>query len=411
MLESNQALLLDTRSSSAYSGWLVDGSIERGHIPGSRLFSADWIRFLDQAIISDRELKFRQTNLKTKTDHLLRDNYAAIILMDYNNKDAYVVANYLQDIVQCEMYYFNLLNWNGQRFTYPNFQKIVPAEWVNEIIQGNKPAFYETDHYKIFECDWGPHGITYMSSHIPNAFHIDTEDFEQAPAWTHRSLEDLYKFIDKYNIHPDETIILYSNGDQGAEYKTALILEALGFNYVHILNGGYTPWRIKKLNTERGIPKNIPPSSKPANLNINFEVLNNISKIKEYLATNNSRQVVDIRPWEEYRGEITGYDYIPKPGRIPGALYGGSWINYKNVDDTVPDKTHFLNALTKNNLNTTKDMIFFCGSAGWGAAMVYYFGKVFGMDNLSIYEGGWCEWQLDDKNPIDTEIIQSNDHD
>ena len=88
-----------------------------------------------------------------------------------------------------------------------------------------------------------------------------------------------------------------------------------------------------------------------------------------------------------------------------------SWIHYKNVDDTVPDKTHFLNTLMKHNLNTTEDMIFFCGSAGWGAAIIYYFGKVFGMDNLSIYEGGWCEWQLDANNPIDSELIPSNNND
>ncbi|MDK8502425.1 rhodanese-like domain-containing protein [Aerococcus sp. UMB1112A] len=404
--------LLDTRSATAYAGWLDDLRAGGGHIAGSRLFSADWILFLDQAIMSSREAKFRRDQLVERSQYFIQqNNIEKIVLIDDDPERCEQVGQFLAHFMpsDSQYFYYCFSDWKDRLESYPHYDKIVPATWLNAVISGQQPDHYTTSNYQIFECDWGRAGITYLSSHIPGAVHLDTEDFEQAPAWTHRSLEELQSFVEKYQIDPQATIILYSNGDQGAEYKTALILEALGYPHVRILSGGYSPWRIHGFATERGKDSPVHGDSVPFPVGADFSCLKSIEEVREICRGESLGSLVDIRQWAEYRGEMTGYDYIHQAGRIPGAVYGGSWVNYKNIDDSLPDQTYFSDQLSQHQLDLGQDLTLFCGSAGWGASILYYFAYVYGYTQLSLYEGGWCEWQLDPTNPIDTEVLPAKD--
>lgn len=408
LIQSDKATLLDTRSATDYSGWLEDLRAGGGHIEGSHLFSADWIFFLDQAIMSSREAKFRRDQLADRSQHLIHNNSTSIfVFIDTDLSRCEQVSQYLAnlDYSKSSCFYYCITDWEEPLKAYPHYDKIVSASWVNAVIAGQNPDHYHTKNYQIFECDWGRPGITYLSSHIPGAVHLDTEDFEQEPTWTHRSLEELQDFVHKYQINPQATIILYSNGDQGAEYKTALILEALGYSQVHVLSGGYTPWRMHGFPTERGYTLSTNTNSVVLPEKTDFSRFKTMEEVHKIRQKEHAGILVDIRQWKEYSGEITGYDYIKQPGRIPGAIYGGSWVNYKNIDDTIPDKAYFTEQLNQHQLDLDQNLTLFCGSAGWGACILYYFAYVYGYNNISIYEGGWCEWQLNPNNPIETELL------
>ena len=61
---------------------------------------------------------------------------------------------------------------------------------------------------------------------------------------------------------------------------------------------------------------------------------------KEILASPDAN-LVSVRSWPEYIGEVSGYNYIEKKGRIPGSVFGdcGSdayhMENYRNLDHTT----------------------------------------------------------------------------
>ncbi len=403
----NDVPVIDARSNCAYIGWQVDGAVSRGHIPQATDFSADWLRYLQEAILSKREKERRTEMLKTRLTEKSFAPDSPLIIYDSNGEDAAIVASYLKANGLTELYYFDLNDWDGPLATCPRYDKLVPPEWVNALIDKRLPVNKVFSDIKIFECNWGRESITFMGSHIPGAIHIDTDEFEEAPAWTHVSTDKLHDFLSLNGIKKDTFTVLYSTGDQGAEYKTAILLAALGVEHVVVLNGGYTAWRMKGLPTERGV--SVKPNSgtdiTPAEMAVDQRLVN-LQQAKQILSGERDGQLVDIREWLEYSGQVSGYDYIPKAGRIPGAVYGDSWLAYKNVDDTMRNLSEVQSIWQKCRIDPERPMAFFCGSAGWGAAMVEYFGNVSGISHLSVFEGGWCEWQLDESNPTDTEILE-----
>ena len=61
---------------------------------------------------------------------------------------------------------------------------------------------------------------------------------------------------------------------------------------------------------------------------------------KEILKSDN-KNLVSVRSWREYIGEVSGYNYIEKKGRIPGAIFANCGSdayhmeNYRNPDHTT----------------------------------------------------------------------------
>lgn len=398
--------IVDTRNSCAYIGWLIDGTERRGHIENSISISANWFKFLKEAVLTKNEKKNRKERLEKQISNSKLGNFELIILCDTHIENALIVKEYLEKNYNLNFLYFNINNWKGDLVYYPNFYKIVPPEWIYEVIQGKNPKFLKGNSYKIFECNWNGENITFLSSHIPQAVHIDTNEFEKSPEWICVSDDLLRVFLENNGITKDTAVILYSNGDQAAEYKTALVLEALGIENVYILNGGYEAWRMKKLPVEQGSIKKLSLKSEE-----NFNSLSesplfvSINEVKDIFEKGRDEQVIDIRAWEEYSARETGYDYISVKGRIPDAVYGGSWLDYKNIDDTMRDFEDIKDLLNKNKIDIHKRMIYFCGSAGWGAAMAVIYGQVAGNYNMAIFEGGWNEWVLDKSNKIDDKIL------
>lgn len=404
LAKSKNTGIFDTRSSNAYIGWLVDGAKKRGHIQGSRLMSADWIYYMEEAILSILEERRKSLVLEHRIKTLIQA-YDTIVLYDSGEGQSKTMYEYIVGMSSAKIYYFNLNDYEGSLEAYPNYHLLVPPEWIMQKIEKE-----EKSKYQIVECSWGSENIVFEASHIPGAIHLDTDEFEKEPEWVHRPIEDLKKMVVDNGLKKDMTVIFYSSGDQGAEFKSALILELIGFKDVRVMNGNYSQWRLRKYPVEHGIV------GKPENGEllsdtklISEEKLTSISQIKEILSNPKSRhQVVDIRQWLERSAQESGYKHIPKAGRIPNTVYGDSWYLYKNIDETIRDDKDIYQILKNQNINPNSPMHFFCGSAGWGASIVEKYFRVFGNVNAKIYEGGWGEWQLDPNNILDQEVLSDS---
>lgn len=390
--------IVDARSSDVYIGWARD-SERAGHIPYARLFSAEWLKPFWRESSVDYEVRLE---LQMESQGITPDKH--IIVYDENGEDAEKVLEYFASKGISNLYYYHLKNWDDDLFKYPNYRLVIPVWAVKDLIDGRKNRLVPDADFKIFEVDWKEPSKQYLDAHIPGAVHIDTNEFEIPPEWTHPGDEELFEFVSNNGITPDTTVIVYANQELGSPAKLSAILRYMGVKNVMCMNGTLKNWQEAGYPTEKGLVGKKPCKIDKEAYSFERSHVLDMKEIKRMLADPGLGTVIDTRGWRQYIGEDSGYDYLDRAGRIPGTV----WCWYPRLYSTPNDKMGNLEVMLKMwesvKIDMSRPMAFFCGSASWGASVCKLYGNVAGCENATIYEGGWCEWQYDLTNPIETGI-------
>ncbi|WP_330623512.1 MULTISPECIES: rhodanese-like domain-containing protein [Romboutsia] len=400
-LSDDSWVVVDTRINDAFNGWKLDEVERGGHIKGAVDFSANWLTV-------DSKDKEKTLDKALETKGIEKDKN--IVLYDANGKDAKEVANYLSEKGYKNLYTYNVADWAKDESlpmeSYENYEMIVPATIVNDILDGKKPETFENSkNIKIVEASWGEESEAYSKGHVPTSVHINTDTVEPPPQWMLASDEDLAKFANNYGFTKDDTVIV-TGPDVMASYRVAVVLRYIGINDVRVLNGGNDAWTSAGYELETKSNKPVAGNDFGATIPANPDLIDTQAELKEMLKDSNN-VLVDNRSWDEYIGKISGYSYHDKKGRIPGAVYGYAGTSattledYRNIDNTMRNADE-IKALWKDaGIDTNKHLIFMCGS-GWRAAEVLTYANVMGFDNASLYSDGWIGWSNDTSNPTET---------
>lgn len=400
-LSDDSWVVVDTRINDAFNGWKLDEVERGGHIKGAVDFSANWLTV-------DSKDKEKTLDKALETKGIEKDKN--IVLYDANGKDAKEVANYLSEKGYKNLYTYNVADWakdeNLPMESYENYEMIVPATIVNDILDGKKPETFENSkNIKIVEASWGEESEAYSKGHVPTSVHINTDTVEPPPQWMLASDEDLAKFANDYGFTKDDTVIV-TGPDVMASYRVAVVLRYIGINDVRVLNGGNNAWTSAGYELETKSNKPVAGNDFGATIPANPDLIDTQAELKEMLKDSNN-VLVDNRSWDEYIGKISGYSYHDKKGRIPGAVYGYAGTSattledYRNIDNTMRNADE-IKALWKDaGIDTNKHLMFMCGS-GWRAAEVLTYANVMGFDNTSLYSDGWIGWSNDTSNPTET---------
>ena len=400
-LSDDSWVVVDTRINDAFNGWKLDEVERGGHIKGAVDFSANWLTV-------DSKDKEKTLDKALETKGIEKDKN--IVLYDSNGKDAKEVANYLSEKGYKNLYTYNVADWAKDESlpmeSYENYEMIVPATIVNDILDGNKPETFENSkNIKIVEASWGEESEAYSKGHVPTSVHINTDTVEPPPQWMLASDEDLAKFANDYGFTKDDTVIV-TGPDVMASYRVAVVLRYIGINDVRVLNGGNNAWTSAGYELETKSNKPVAGNDFGATIPANPDLIDTQAELKEMLKDSNN-VLVDNRSWDEYIGKISGYSYHDKKGRIPGAVYGYAGTSattledYRNIDNTMRNAAE-IKALWKDaGIDTNKHLMFMCGS-GWRAAEVLTYANVMGFDNTSLYSDGWIGWSNDTSNPTET---------
>lgn len=400
-LSDDSWVVVDTRINDAFNGWKLDEVERGGHIKGAVDFSANWLTV-------DSKDKEKTLDKALETKGIEKDKN--IVLYDANGIDAKEVANYLSEKGYKNLYTYNVADWAKDESlpmeSYENYEMIVPATIVNDILDGKKPETFENSkNIKIVEASWGEESEAYSKGHVPTSVHINTDTVEPPPQWMLASDEDLAKFANDYGFTKDDTIIV-TGPDVMASYRVAVVLRYIGINDVRVLNGGNDAWTSAGYELETKSNKPVAGNDFGATIPANPDLIDTQAELKEMLKDSNN-VLVDNRSWDEYIGKISGYSYHDKKGRIPGAVYGYAGTSattledYRNIDNTMRNADE-IKALWKDaGIDTNKHLIFMCGS-GWRAAEVLTYANVMGFDNASLYSDGWIGWSNDTSNPTET---------
>ena len=147
-LSDDSWVVVDTRINDAFNGWKLDEVERGGHIKGAVDFSANWLTV-------DSKDKEKTLDKALETKGIEKDKN--IVLYDANGKDAKEVANYLSEKGYKNLYTYNVADWAKDESlpmeSYENYEMIVPATIVNDILDGKKPETFENSkNIKIVEA-------------------------------------------------------------------------------------------------------------------------------------------------------------------------------------------------------------------------------------------------------------------
>ena len=262
----------------------------------------------------------------------------------------------------------------------------------------------------------------YLGGHIPGAIDLDTQALESPETWNRRSPRELEEAFMQHGITAGTTVVLYGKymdpdnddpfpgsaaGHIGA-IRCAFIMMYAGVKDVRVLNGGFQSWIDAGYEISReDIPK-IPAGAFGINIPAQPALAVDLAEAKEMLSSDQA-ELVCVRSWPEYIGEVSGYNYIEKKGRIPGAIFGNCGTdayhmeNYRNLDHTTREY-HEIEKIWKDaGITPDKHLAFYCGT-GWRGSEAFFNAWLMGWPRVSVFDGGWFEWSSDPGYQYETGI-------
>ncbi|MEX2463263.1 MAG: rhodanese-like domain-containing protein, partial [Balneolaceae bacterium] len=373
-LKEHEMSLVDIRPIAAYNGWRLRGELRGGHIPGAKSIPLQWTQYMDWVEV----LEEKQVN-KNKP----------IILYGYDSDETGQMAAQLGKLgfEQVTIYNHFVDEWVKDEARpleqLKRYKHLVYPEWLMQLLNGQNPPEYDNEHFVICHSHYD-HIEDYQKGHIPGAIALDTNSLETTETWNRRTPKELEATLTSLGITNDTTVIVYgrfsapvfneekfpgkSAGHLGAIRCAALMLYA-GVKDVRILNGGIGVWERAGYEIETKTNKPQPVNSFGTVIPGRPHLMIDTPQAKEYIA-NEGAELVSIRSWEEFIGKSSGYHYIEKKGRIPGAVFGNCGSdayhmeNYRNFDNTFREYPEIAKKWREAGITPDKKIAFYCGT-GW----------------------------------------------
>jgi 3-mercaptopyruvate sulfurtransferase SseA len=414
-LEAPFTAVIDTRSVDAYNGWKFHGEPRGGHIRGARSLPFKWLNYIDWPEI-------------VRAKGILPE-YEIIVYGDDDVQVEKVAQQFLRVGYPRVGQYLGLAaEWIPDRALpmdhLTNYRHLVSAEWLDQLLQIGRAIEYDNDKFVLCHAHYQNRGA-YDEGHIAGAVELDTNTLESPETWNRRSPTELKQALEALGITHETTVILYGRfsfpdnndpfpgsaaGHLGA-IRCALIMMYAGVRDVRILNGGLQSW------IDAGLP--LATSNAPKKPVADFgapipgrpELIVDLPEARKILKSP-GKNLVSVRSWDEFIGKVSGYNYIEKKGRIPGAVFGNCGSdayhmeNYRNLDHTTREYHEIAALWAEAGIKPDTCNAYYCGT-GWRASEAFFNAWLMGWTDISVYDGGWFEWSRDDDNPYQTGVPES----
>ncbi len=415
-ISQNHAILVDVRPSAAYNGWRLRGEKRGGHIPGSVSFPVQWFE-----LFSEETIKKILSEKGFLSENLILTGYP-----DDLDRAASEFNRFGLNAVQ--VHEKGTLEWASQedrplRFL-PRYRHLVHVEWLEQLLEGENPDKTDMKPYVLAHVNFDNWG-DYDEGHIPGAIWLDTLCLESERTWNRHPAGELEQELADLGITRDTMVVLYGRtanpnmsqdhpgkqAGQLASMRAAMILLYAGVQDVRVLDGGLDSWLRAghSVTREEVEPRSV--SETGLDIPEHPEYIVDTPEAKDLIAGSDS-ELVSMRSWEEYIGNVSGYHYVGPKGRIKGAVFGNNGSdayhmeNYRNHDDTMRSFHEIEAEWKKMGITPDKRIAFYCGT-GWRASEAFFCAWLMGWPNVAVYDGGWFEWSSDPENPVESGIPEN----
>ncbi len=409
-LDDPLSKIIDVRTVEAYNGWQIKNEKRGGHIQNAKSLPYKWINYIDWIEM------VRKKQILPKQE---------IIIYGYKRDEIDQVAQrFLKSGYEKVFVYYDFVTEWSSNEKLPmqkleRFKNLVSAAWVKELVSGGKPQHYTNDKFIIVHSHYRNRDA-YLSGHIPGAIDIDTMALEAPDTWNRRSPQELKEALEKHGITADTTVVLYGKfmfpdnadefpgsaaGDIGA-IRNALIMMYAGVKDVRVLNGGFQSWEDAGFEISSTDEPKKPIEDFGAKIPARPGLIVDMPKARKMLKDRDA-ELVCVRSYPEYLGDVSGYNYIEAKGRIPGAIFAdcGSdayhMENYRNFDHTTREFHETAEIWKNNGITPDKHLAFYCGT-GWRGSEAWFNAWLMGWPQVSVFDGGWFEWSNNPENPFET---------
>ncbi len=414
-LSDEETALLDIRPIAAYNGWPLRNEERGGHIPGAVPFPGKWFGELEQKEIT-RLLQEKNISPDKR-----------VIITGYDLREKQTTADYLERLGYREALIDSegMIVWaaDTQRpmTRLPRHHHLVHPDWLADLLDGNIPDDQVRPRFVVAHVNFDIYE-DYEKGHIPGALWLNTVDLEEEETWNRRSPKEIRDALLALGITSDTTVVLYgrfTSPDMSQEHpgkragqiaakRAAMLLSYAGVEDVRVLDGGLDSWEGAGYGLVTDPVKPVPATDFGAQAPAHPEYIVSLEKAKEMLKDSQA-ELVSVRSWSEFIGDVSGYHYVGPRGRIPGAVFGNCGTdayhmeNYRNSDNTMRDYEEITLGWEKRGITPNKHIAFYCGT-GWRAGEAWHAAWLMGWDRVSVFDGGWYEWSSVEGNPLETGV-------
>jgi len=410
LLEEKRVKIIDVRPIDAYNGWKMQEESRGGHIKGAKSLPARWAEYMDWIEV----VRHKQI---LPGDQLVVYGY----ITEESRKVAALFVKAGYSLVS--VYHLFTDEWAADQSLpmdkLARYKHLVHPDWILSVLEGGRPEHHPGGPVVICHAHYR-NPSAYLSGHIPGAIDLDTLALESPETWDRRSPNELKVALEEHGITADTTVILYGKymdpdnaekfpgsaaGHIGA-IRCAFIMMYAGVKDVRILNGGYQSWKDAGYEISVKDIRKVPVAEFGFPIPAQPQLAVDVPEAKIMLKSSDA-DLVCVRSYPEYLGEVSGYNYIEAKGRIPGAVFANCGSdayhmeNYRNVDHTVREYHETAEIWLSSGIGPEKHLAFYCGT-GWRGSEAWLNAWLMGWPRVSVFDGGWFGWSNDPGNPFET---------
>jgi thiosulfate/3-mercaptopyruvate sulfurtransferase len=255
----------------------------------------------------------------------------------------------------------------------------------------------------------------YRRSHIPGACNVrDIFSYlcTRGNGSTEAMLHHFSHVFGRAGITPEDELVVYEDAmdnGYGQSCRGWFILSLLGHQKVRVLHGGYRAWLSKGLPVTSEVPEcmgGVYPYQLNASLLVTAEQM--VEAIDDP-----GVKIIDVRDYAEWIGANSspyGYDFVPRKGRIPHAIWL-EWYRLMVVKGGVPwfrSKEEVLDIAGQVGLTPETKLFVYCFKGARTSNTMLAL-KMAGFKYVRNYFNSWNEWSRDFSLPISEGYPQETD--
>ena len=262
---------------------------------------------------------------------------------------------------------------------------LVTPQWLAENL--SSPTLVILDATIVVP---GAASTTRLAQHIPGALRFDIDnEFSDSRAPHPHTLPDPQQFseqVQTLGINNDSLIVVYDDIGIFSAPRAWWMWRAMGHQQVFILNGGLPAW----LSNGGATAIEHAAAKSRGDFQAHYEAgwFVDITTVEQAVSKKN-KLVVDARNSDRFNSRIDE----PRPGVRRGNIPGSCNLPFEQVlhNGRYKSSAELQQQFQLHWQNIGQPLIFSCGS-GVTACIDAVAALLAGVNNVSVYDGSWCEW-------------------